>query len=153
MEQKNYMRGYKELVPDWAQLEEYSEEPETLKEVMKVLKVGLKFLRFAPYFDDDKQSRNIYSVCLFRTDKNSAVYFKFGDSIANAQEGKEPDVYSILACVGSDYWTPDTFKEFCGEYGYNEDSRKAEKLFKVCRQQAEKIQSIFTEEEAQSLPR
>ena len=61
--------------------------------------------------------------------------------------------YSIYACIGSEYFCPDTFEDFCSEYGYNDDSIKALELFKKCLKQANNLKTIFTEEEIESFPR
>ena len=52
-------------------------------------------------------------------------------------------LYSILTCIRMDYATPDTFEEFCMEFGYDEDSRKAEKVFGLCKIKAAKLHKVF----------
>lgn len=39
--------------------------------------------------------------------------------------GKRPTPYSVLASISGDIHCPDSFADFCAEYGYDEDSRKA----------------------------
>lgn len=131
---------------------EYSENPELLKEVLAGLEIDITFLRKAKYFDDDKDERNIYEVKLSRPNKNF-VKFTFGDSINNTQKGEKPDVYDILASVSSDYNCPDNFDDFCSEFGYDTDSRKAEQTFKRCLEQSKKLRTVFTSEEAEAMPR
>lgn len=70
--------------------------------------------------------------------------------------GKRPDpqhpgAYSVLACVLSDSHCPDTFADFCGEYGYDVDSIKAEQTFKRCSSFAKRIRAFFTAQELESL--
>ena len=78
-----------------------------------------------------------------------AVTFPFWNSIAAGSE--EPSAYDVLACISGDVNCPDTFKDFCSEYGYDEDSRKAEQTFKRCRALAVKLQEFFTEQEQTDL--
>jgi hypothetical protein len=41
--------------------------------------------------------------------------------------------------VSGDY----TFEEFCSELGYDTDSRTAEKIYKKCKKQLEKLNKIY----------
>lgn len=61
----------------------------------------------------------------FAKNNPNAPTFKivFGDSIANTETKKTPTFYDYLASLT--HYDPETFTEFCSEYGYDEDSRKA----------------------------
>ena len=61
-------------------------------------------------------------------------------------------LYSVLSCVAMDYHCPDTFREFCSEYGYDEDSRKAFKLFNKCLEHSERLKEVIPEEVLECLP-
>jgi len=132
----------------------YSEKPEELKQLLKDIKVYIGEPRYMSYFEDDKEKnifRNVYTVTIKRS--NLRISFKFGDSI-NASEKKEhPKLYDILACLQTDYFIPDNFKNFCSEFGYNEDSIKTKKLYKKCIAQSQKLKAIFEEKEAEVFPR
>lgn len=41
-----------------------------------------------------------------------------------------PTAYDVLTCLTKT--DPGTFEEFCSEFGYDTDSRKAEKTYKAC---------------------
>lgn len=73
--------------------------------------------------------------------------------VTKRKEIKDNLLYSLLSCIASDYSVPETFHDFCGEFGYDEDSRKAEKTFHSCLEQSHKLHSIFTDEEIDCLPR
>ena len=46
---------------------------------------------------------------------------------------KAPDAYGILACLTK--YDPGTFENFCSEFGYDTDSRRAKKTYKaVCKE-------------------
>lgn len=62
-------------------------------------------------------------------------------------------LYSCLTSCRSEYYCPKSFSDFCGELGYDEDSRKAEALHRACLEQSAKLEKIFTEEEINFLPR
>ena len=57
----------------------------------------------------------------------------------------EPDVASVVYSLISDYQCArdSSFEDFCFEYGYNLDSRKAEKTFKQCRATGPKLEKLL----------
>lgn len=66
-----------------------------------------------------------------------------------AEEVKSPGAYDILACMSPMY--AETFEEFCGEFGYDEDSRSAFKTWKACKKENEALRMLFSEEELELL--
>lgn len=107
-------------------------------------KIKIDFLNFGKYFDDDKESRNIYRFTITRNGKQYSA--KFGDSIANTENGKEPTVYDILACLtkyepSGDVW------DFASEYGYIIDSKEAynkvKKLFNAVTREYSGVERLF----------
>jgi len=93
---------------------------------------------------NDNQYRPKYRIRITRKQTRRSLTFNFWDSIAHDHEGKRPTAYDVLACLSSDQYCPDNFEEFCGEYGYDTDSIKASKLFKVCSRFAKRIKAFFT---------
>lgn len=130
---------------------EYSEEKTKIKEIFKDLLMAIEYKQTGVYFDDDKEQRDIYNITLER--KGEKISFTFGQSLADTEIHKKPRAYDILVCVSSDYFCPNSFKDFCSEYGYNEDSIKTQALFSRCKEQRNQLRLIFTEDEAQALPR
>lgn len=74
--------------------------------------------------------------CIFkmRLSRNRKTYtFDFGQSLADGS--KTPTMYEVLACLTK--YDVGSFEDFCQSYGYDEDSRKAERTYKaVCREYA-----------------
>lgn len=62
-----------------------------------------------------------------------------------------PSAYDVLSCISGDAHCPDTFAEFCGEFGYDEDSIKATQLFNRCSAFAKRLQAFFTPAELEQL--
>ena len=78
---------------------------------------------------DDNQNRTVFKVKLSRNGKSYT--FEFGQSISAGNT--EPTMYDILTCLTK--YDPETFEDFCSEFGYDVDSRKAEKTYKaVCKE-------------------
>lgn len=110
-----------------------------------------------PPWGCDKKEHNHgrhYQVTLRRPDKIGApeIEFPFWNSQHDAQKQIEPSAYSVLACISSDLYCPDTLEDFCASYGYDNDSRKAEKLFERCSEFARQLREFFsTSEEREAL--
>lgn len=60
-----------------------------------------------------------------------------------------PNAYDILACMTK--YDPGTFEDFCCEYGYNEDSRTAEKIYFAVQKEYTQLARIFTPEQMEEL--
>ena len=122
-------------------------------------KIGMKVNRSGnsapPWAEKGTQHGYRYLITLYRGELGCdyrEVKFPFWDSIAAKQSGEGLKPYSVFACISSDLYCPETFKEFCSEYGYDEDSRKAEATFKRCHKFATKLREFFaTNEEREAL--
>lgn len=118
-------------------------------------KWGIKFTatraesNACPMFCDGKHIHgDQYRVTLSRNGKR--ITFSFWNSLNDSREGKELDAYSVLSCCSSDLNCPETFEDFCAEYGYDQDSRKAETTFKACLKQSERLHRLFDGEEIEA---
>jgi len=97
------------------------------------------------YFDDDKEARDIYKISL-KNDRHK-YSFKFGQSIVNT--GTHPTAYDVLACLQK--YEVGTFENFCGDFGYDIDSRKAYKTYKAVMKEWKNIELLFTSEQLELL--
>ncbi len=67
---------------------------------------------------------------------------------------REPNAEDLLECLASDAASIEnarSFEEWAGEMGYDEDSRKAERTFKICQQQAAKLKRFLGEDQYKAL--
>lgn len=60
-----------------------------------------------------------------------------------------PGAYSILSCLTK--YDPDTFEDFCGNYGYDTDSRQAEKTYKAVCKEYESLTRLYDSEELEAM--
>jgi hypothetical protein len=58
---------------------------------------------------------------------------------------KEPNCYDVLACLTK--YDPGTFENFCSEFGYDEDSKRAEKTYRAVKDEYQNLCALFTDEE------
>lgn len=62
-----------------------------------------------------------------------------------------PDVMNCLLMDGSPEFDAETFEEWAGNFGYDTDSRKAEKIFAACTETGKAFRRAFTGEEIAQL--
>lgn len=60
-----------------------------------------------------------------------------------------PTAYDILTCLTK--YDPGTFENFCSEFGYDEDSKKADKIYLAVKNEYKDLCSLFTDKEIQQL--
>lgn len=64
-------------------------------------------------------------------------------------KGVPPTAYDILSCLTK--YDVGTFEDFCCDYGYDIDSRKAEKIYNAVLEEWSNVQRIWTDAEIEAL--
>jgi hypothetical protein len=108
-----------------------------------------KFTRHGKHFSSDKESRDIFKVML--KNKLHTYRFNFGQSInkSTGTGANTPSAYDVLACLTC--YSPGTFENFCGDYGYDLDSRSAYKTYKEVMKEYKNLELLFTPEQLEQL--
>ena len=119
---------------------------EFLRNAKATMEIKYKGKAINPDWKDDTE-RNYYSFEI-RTQKGT-MSGTFWDSIHNTQRNNKPTEYDILACLTK--YDPGTFEEFCSDYGYDEDSRTAEKIYIAVVREYKQLERIFTTEQLEEL--
>lgn len=101
------------------------------------VKLTVKSVEYRPYFPKDKESRYVFKMQLKRAGKQYT--FNFGQSIAVGD--KEPTMYDVLASIQK--YDVGSFENFCGDFGYNQDSRTAERTYKAVCKEFENVEKLF----------
>ena len=140
----------------------YSDDPETLKEwILDAVIEGQVTGEEKGREGWEGMLRCLVSINGFTFDffesKNSMEKWEgrgtyYRNQLKNKLSVKTGLLYSVLACAGSDYYCPDAFGEFCADFGYDEDSRKAEEAFHSCRKQARGLRQAIDEKVVHSFP-
>lgn len=87
-----------------------------------------------------------------RLPKPKRLVFDFWGSIADAEKGETTVTpYGVLACISGDVHCPETFADFCAEFGESKDSIKALQTFRRCSAFAKRLRSFFSAEEIEEL--
>lgn len=95
---------------------------------------------------------NHYNVVIL--DKNRRISFDFWGSINDKKTGQNPSYYTILSCLSSDIYCPETFKEFCADFGYDYgkgDFQENYATFKRCSSFSKRLREFFTKKEQEEL--
>ena len=104
-------------------------------------KYGIKLVtnweRVGLYFPSDKQRRDIFKCKLTRAGKSYT--FNFWQSIAAGDT--PPDIYSVLTCLTK--YDPENFENFCANYGYDTDSKTAERVYKAVVKEYNAVTRLF----------
>ncbi len=127
--------------------------------------VSAVFDSYGPHFEDDKDCRDIYNVTITRGSRSFS--FKFGQSINESRyhapsnynsfregykrlkAGTRPSAYDILACLTK--YDPEDFEFFCDNYGYDNDSRKAERIYNAVCKEYRNVCSLWNDSELEQL--
>jgi hypothetical protein len=88
----------------------------------------------------DSQDMDHWKVTLRRPGHSMTTYFSMG----YGHNGKAPKAAEVLDCLASDAnGASDSFEDFCSNFGYDEDSRKAEKIYKACQHSAARLSNFL----------
>lgn len=80
-----------------------------------------------------------WAVTLRRAGRRLTVPFYQGPAVC-----EEPDAAGVLSCLLLDASSVDQdFESWCGDYGYDPDSRRAEKLYRACQSIRTKLEKFL----------
>lgn len=69
--------------------------------------------------------------------------------LAAKKKAAVPSVYDVLACLTK--CDPGTFENFCSDFGYDEDSRAAERIYFAVQKEYTQLTKLFTPEQMEEL--
>lgn len=114
----------------------YNTQAQQFAEMHKV-KLKINAINYGKHFADENFERYVFNCTISRNRKRYT--FNFGQSIANGNQ--EPTMYDLLTCFTK--YDPETFANFCAEYGYSEDSITALKTYKAVSKEYKAIIRLF----------
>lgn len=98
-----------------------------------------------------KDGKHGYKYKVTLKNAKGTYAFDFWDSIANRQEGKRPDAYSVLACLDIYHGSLD---DFVLEFGYNDSDLKISEVLRIyesVQDQTIQLEKLFTESQLKKL--
>lgn len=116
------------------------------------IEFSVTFIGHDTHFWHDKEERDRFK-CVFtkRLYPIQTLTIKFGQSIASStgNGGQRPSAYDVLSCLTK--YDPGTFSNFCSDFGYDEDSKKAEKVYQSVQKEWNQVSAFFTSTELEKL--
>ena len=98
----------------------------------------------ANWSDKMPENWNNHLVTVTNTDNKQRCTFEFWASIAEPELKTEYEVLNAFNCfVGDALSGKMDFNEFCSEFGYDNDSRTAERTWKACKRSATKLERVY----------
>ncbi|MBK5202134.1 MAG: hypothetical protein JJE45_00230 [Prolixibacteraceae bacterium] len=91
------------------------------------------------HFAGDKTERYVFKCRLTRAGKSYT--FDFGQSIKSGAE--EPTLYDVLTCLQK--YDVGDFENFCSDFGYDTDSRTAERTYKAVCKEFAAVERLFSD--------
>lgn len=104
--------------------------------------------QLAFYPTDDKTITSALNS-KYRHFKLSQYFYPFNTSCDKIIKPKAPTAYDVLACL--EKYPQDTFEDFCANFGYDEDSRKAFKTYEAVKEQYIQLSRLFTDKELEEM--
>lgn len=87
---------------------------------------------------------NNHMVTVTNLETKEKIRFEFWASIAYPVLKTEYDILNAFYCFVSDAVSGNySFEQFCSEFGYDTDSRQAEKIYRKCIKQYDRLSKIF----------
>lgn len=113
----------------------------TLKSLCQNVKMSVDYSSKECPFDKG-DSFNAWKIQLRYKGRKMTIDFFTGPAL-----GEPRDVSEIMDCVLSDSQAGEMdFSEFCSEFGYDEDSRMAEKTWKDCQKISGKVNHFLSDD-------
>jgi len=101
-----------------------------------------------PDWKDADHWRVVLSIGKKGDCRQMTTYFSMG----YGHKGKEPKAEDILDCLASDSsGVNQDFEDWAADLGYDSDSRKAERTYRVCIEQARKLELFLNYEQYEEL--
>lgn len=138
------MEALKQQIENLIENGNYNKAIDVLAKAFNI-KLKVKDVEYKAMNWDKNQKRYVFKLQLMRGKRSYT--FEFGQSIAKANE--EPNLYDVLTCLQK--YEVGTFEDFCSEFGYDEDSRTAEKTYKAVVKEFEAMERLFNSEELEVL--
>lgn len=101
--------------------------------------------------DWDTTARHWRVTLARKNDKRRRLIVYFSQGSAHTEPPSAADVLNCLASDASAIDTSPTFDDWCVEYGYDTDSRKAERTYKQVQAQAKRLRRFFDMDEYEEL--
>lgn len=106
-------------------------------------------LRVGRHFPDDNEDRLIYRFTITRGSRSYSG--ESGGSLKDTEQARLKKIIPVLSdydvIAGLTRHDPGNFENFCADYGYDTDSRKAEQIYHAVKAEYQGLAMLFNEDE------
>lgn len=94
-------------------------------------------------------TNDVYKCRFYDLNNDKTLCITFTTSVQDTKANKPPTAYDILACITKS--DPGTFKDFCSDFGYDSDSRKAFQTYQDVCAEWQDVRAFFTDKQLEEL--
>lgn len=125
----------------------------TVKEFIQVYAITVTVTRTDSNqnMSDMGEGARHWKVLCSRTGTDCKMMVRFSQGSAHTEEPTTGDVLDCLASDASSWENAQSFEDWAGDYGYDTDSRKAEKIFKAVEKQTRALKKFLTDDQYETL--
>lgn len=112
-------------------------------------KFAKEYARSAGLYVDVTKDNGMFVQCVQKAVKRKLDELKEKQVLSKTKQLStapiEPSLYDVISCLQK--YEVGTFEDFCSDFGYDEDSRQAEKTYNAVVKEYEGLSNLFTDEE------
>ncbi len=125
----------------------------TMQEFIQVnaITVTTKQVDSNPNMTDMPVDSRHWSVLFLRTGTDKKMIVMFSQGSAHTEPPTAVDVLDCLASDAAGWENAPSFDVWAGEYGYDTDSRKAERTFNAVKKQSQKLDAFLSQDQYETL--
>ena len=110
----------------------------TLKQFIKDNNIKMTVKKIDERKDIKWDDANHFKCTLKNGSKSISINFSQGFGIKN-----DPELDLVLDALKTDFVNGRSFQDFCDDFGYDQDSIKALKIYKACLKNTDKVKKLF----------
>lgn len=123
---------------------DYEKQAKDFLEISQIT-MTTRFIKHDFYFADDREKRDIFRITFKRGTERFSITFGQSLNESTGYGDYKPSAYDVLACMTKH--NPGTFDDFCDAFGYDTDSRSAERVYGLVVKEWAKVSAFFTADE------
>ena len=124
-----------------------------MKNILENIEIESEYIGNAVWRPFSSHRFDKWEVFLHRRKSDSVHVFFLGDfHLGEGNNGREPELREVIFALLSDGQAGSlSFEDFCFDFGYDTDSRRAFAVWEACKESGEKLRKIFSSVEIEHL--
>ena len=119
-----------------------------MKNILESIKIESEYIGKAAWRPFSSFRSDKWECCIYRGEAKISIEFHIGEGC----EGREPELKEVIYALLNDSQAGElSFEDFCSEFCYNPDSRRAFATWEECVKTREKLGILFSPEDIEQL--